>query len=245
MFIFPSSEAGSRVLSGSGDLSGSGFSSTESGSSVDISGESGQFSSISSGFITSQDFSELSGFPSAFPSGSASGHSGEFSGSGDNQILLIDGELIDGSTPLTHKEYEVGGDLLAFSGSGDMSGSGILSGDLSGSASGSGSCEEGWTKFQGNCYLHFPDRETWLEAEQRCLKNMLSFPTTVEDDFRWTDGTPLQYENWRPNQPDNYFNSGEDCVVMIWHENGQWNDVPCNYHLPFTCKKGPGVLVWT
>lgn len=47
-------------------------------------------------------------------------------------------------------------------------------------------CEEGWTKFQGHCYRHFPDRENWVDAESRCREqqsHLSSIVTPEEQEF--------------------------------------------------------------
>ena len=49
----------------------------------------------------------------------------------------------------------------------------------------------------------------------------------IEDEgsFQWTDGSPVNYTNWAPGQPDNLNDS--DCVFLL--PDGTWDDGQCEW----------------
>ncbi|XP_035665131.1 neurocan core protein-like [Branchiostoma floridae] len=72
------------------------------------------------------------------------------------------------------------------------------------------------------------------------------------EQWKWTDGSRLDYTNWAPDEPNgslfSSFFHGEDCVSMyyktgrniIWklkRHTGQWNDDRCNSNKPYICEK--------
>lgn len=64
------------------------------------------------------------------------------------------------------------------------------------------------------------EESVWIGANDR----------EQEGAFRWASGAPLDYEQWAPNQP-NDFNGSEDCTELI-PMGGGWIDVPCAGDVP-------------
>ncbi|XP_072181990.1 alpha-N-acetylgalactosamine-specific lectin-like [Diadema setosum] len=100
-------------------------------------------------------------------------------------------------------------------------------------------CPTYWTEFNGNCYRDI-DRSTsgvrlWIGIND----------IAEEGEFVWSDGSNASYQNWRPNQPDNY-RGQEDCVqIGLAHvSRNEWNDIDCNSDTirHFICK-GPARIL--
>uniref|UniRef100_A0A8D0GPG8 C-type lectin domain-containing protein n=1 Tax=Sphenodon punctatus TaxID=8508 RepID=A0A8D0GPG8_SPHPU len=51
--------------------------------------------------------------------------------------------------------------------------------------------------------------------------------------FTWSDGSPVNYENWADEQPDNA-NENEKCGELT--TSGKWNDMNCGILCNFICQ---------
>ncbi len=110
----------------------------------------------------------------------------------------------------------------------------------------------------GNQYYCSLSNATWNDANAICQQNggyLASINSAEENQFlaniltiqsawiglhrsngsfEWSDGSPVNYNNWYPGQPNNY-NGSQHCVEML--NNGQWNDQYCTYKLEFIMEK--------
>ncbi|XP_064595387.1 macrophage mannose receptor 1-like isoform X2 [Liolophura sinensis] len=112
-------------------------------------------------------------------------------------------------------------------------------------------------------YSSGPSRKTWSQARAYCQRyggDLVSFHSKDEEDFvktsvirkypgifwigindiqkekgfKWSDGTPVDYTNWMPHQPDDHKHH-EDCGEFNANTN-QWNDDNCNLAKSYICK---------
>lgn len=58
---------------------------------------------------------------------------------------------------------------------------------------------------------------------------------SVDKQFRWIDGSPVDYVAWAVNEP-NFSNNDENCVHM-YRSSGFWNDVNCGTSCSFICER--------
>nr|XP_006820084.1 PREDICTED: C-type lectin domain family 17, member A-like [Saccoglossus kowalevskii] len=129
----------------------------------------------------------------------------------------------------------------------------------------SGTCPDTFTPWEGNCYRAVAADAEWDEGEGYCFlygghltslhsieeerfakqlagpnEFWIGLSTSDNSGWRWSDGTPMDYQNWGDDQPsDGMFMYDEDCVTTNDDSRRidyQWNDVNCNRERHFVCK---------
>jgi hypothetical protein len=128
-------------------------------------------------------------------------------------------------------------------------------------AEGALDCAEGVLGPDGTrCYLLVTEGAFWQDARDACVAwggALVQVETPEEDAFLsgltplslwlgasdlafdnvfvWTDGGPIFYGNWGPQQPDRF--PGPDCIEKRDSAGRQWFDQPCNNARAFVCER--------
>ena len=140
-------------------------------------------------------------------------------------------------------------------------------------------CDQDWEKNGDKCYFWSTAKKNWRDAEAFCKKqgghlasvnsNSLNnfivegirkrWPehqgwlggTDLEEEkvWKWTDGTPWEFENWYPPNPNNggFFKAGQHCLRYELYDRKGWDDGICSLEYRFVCsrKMCAGLQIYT
>mgnify|MGYP002640374567 CR=1 FL=1 len=105
-----------------------------------------------------------------------------------------------------------------------------------------------WQNARTQCQLEGPGADlAWFDSEEEYIPVKDAFAIAAgakaswiglndlseEGTWVWADGSPLLYEYWNANEPNDY-GTGEDCGQVL--ANGLWNDIPCGTGMWVVCR---------
>ncbi|KAJ8337035.1 hypothetical protein SKAU_G00382550 [Synaphobranchus kaupii] len=124
-------------------------------------------------------------------------------------------------------------------------------------------CPKGWVHNNKRCYLYFPEKRSWIDAEMHCVSfggNLASERTADEHSFLkklhmpdgdklafwiglsdvhkkgtwiWSDGTKMDFKKWNSGEPKSS-GGNEDCVLSN-SDGTDWQVSDCAKSYPYIC----------